>query len=122
VSKTRAVGTEEHLASRRVLVYVWDTSLRLLHPFMPFVTEVSPPGASPLTLSQALWQLSPHQGPSLMLSDWPKMGASELAVDKQAIRSFALLQAIVRTVRNTRAGELLSLCCHTHLPVSQSTR
>jgi len=37
-SKTR-VGTREAGPSRRVLVYVFDTCLRLLHPYMPFVTE-----------------------------------------------------------------------------------
>jgi Anticodon-binding domain of tRNA ligase len=47
-------------ASRRVLVYVWDTCLRLLHPFMPFLTE-------------ALWQLIPHTGESIMIADWPQL-------------------------------------------------
>ena len=47
------------LASRRVLVYVWDTCLRLLHPFMPFLTE-------------ALWQQIPHRGDSVMMVDWPQ--------------------------------------------------
>lgn len=49
--------------ARRVLVYVWDTCLRLLHPFMPFLTEV-------------LWQLIPHEGESIMLADWPQMVAN----------------------------------------------
>ena len=51
-------------ASRRVLVYVWDTCLRLLHPFMPFLTE-------------ALWQLIPHKGESIMVADWPQLEESE---------------------------------------------
>ena len=51
-------------ASRRVLVYVWDTCLRLLHPFMPFLTE-------------ALWQLIPHSGDSIMVADWPQLEDSE---------------------------------------------
>jgi valyl-tRNA synthetase len=44
--------------ARRVLTYVFDTCLRLLHPFMPYVTEV-------------LWQQLPHQGPALMMAPWP---------------------------------------------------
>lgn len=46
-------------AARRVLVYVFDTCLRLLHPFMPFVTEI-------------LWQQLPHLGPSIMVAPWPQ--------------------------------------------------
>jgi valyl-tRNA synthetase len=34
-------SSDEAKMARRVLVYVFDTCLRLLHPFMPFVTEVS---------------------------------------------------------------------------------
>jgi Anticodon-binding domain of tRNA ligase len=56
-------------ASRRVLVYVWDTCLRLLHPFMPFLTE-------------ALWQLIPHTGESIMIADWPQLeDSAPLPVD-----------------------------------------
>lgn len=42
-----------------VLEYVFETSLKLLHPFMPFITE-------------ELWQKLPHQGISIMLTPWPK--------------------------------------------------
>ena len=49
------------LAARRTLVYVLDSCLRLLHPFMPYVTE-------------EIWQRLPHEGPSLMVADWPQMG------------------------------------------------
>jgi len=88
--------------SRRVLVYVWDTCMRLLHPFMPYLTET-------------LWQLIPHDGESIMLADWPQMRASDdadrpgseaetaLALDPQAIKDFGTLQALVYSVRNARA-------------------
>jgi valyl-tRNA synthetase len=43
-SKTRMVGdassAETQARTRRVLTYVFDTCLRLLHPFMPYVTEI----------------------------------------------------------------------------------
>lgn len=42
-----------------VLEYVFKTSLELLHPFMPFITE-------------ELWQRLPHEGKSIMLAKWPK--------------------------------------------------
>ncbi|MEK7616537.1 MAG: valine--tRNA ligase [Patescibacteria group bacterium] len=43
-----------------VLEYVFRTSLELLHPFMPFITE-------------ELWQKLPHEGKSIMVSKWPKI-------------------------------------------------
>ena len=54
-SKARAYGDDvaAAAATRAVLVYTLDTVLRLLHPFMPFVTE-------------ELWQAIPHQGEILL--------------------------------------------------------
>ena len=46
--------------ARRTLVYVLDSCLRLLHPFMPYVTE-------------ELWQRLPHHGESLMVAPWPQL-------------------------------------------------
>lgn len=53
----------ESAKNRRVdaqptLEYVFKTSLELLHPFMPFITE-------------ELWQKLPHQGKSIMITKWP---------------------------------------------------
>ena len=82
--------------ARRVLVYVWDTCLRLLHPLLPFATE-------------ALWQLIPHRGDSLMVAAWPAAASSSspsfepLPVDQNALAAFASLQALVRALRNARA-------------------
>lgn len=45
--------------SQPVLEYVFRTSLELLHPFMPFITE-------------ELWQRLPHEGESIMISQWPE--------------------------------------------------
>ncbi len=42
-----------------VLEYVFRTSLELLHPFMPYITE-------------ELWQKLPHKGESIMITSWPK--------------------------------------------------
>ena len=49
---------ERRAKAQPVLEYVFKTSLELLHPFMPFITE-------------ELWQKLPHQGESLMLANWP---------------------------------------------------
>ena len=104
ISKTRlyegAGGGEagEVAAARRVLVYVLDTSLRLLHPYMPYVTE-------------QLWHHLPRADASddqvahsLMLADWPQMDDSEpLVVDEPAISTFECLQSLTRSIRNARA-------------------
>jgi len=84
--------------TRKVLLYVWETCLKLLHPFMPFLTE-------------SLWQLLPHTAgaaDSIMVSQWPlpySKGAPQagLPVDLEALRLFGSFQAAVRAVRNARS-------------------
>ncbi|CAM9720753.1 unnamed protein product [Ectocarpus fasciculatus] len=83
-------GEARARSSRRTLVYVFDTCLRLLHPFMPFVTE-------------ALWQQLPRTGEALMVAPWPKVDDAPLAVDELAIRRFEAVQSLVRSVRNAKA-------------------
>jgi valyl-tRNA synthetase len=67
---------------------VLDTSLRLLHPIMPFLTE-------------ELWQRFPHTGAYLATSHWPLVDAERL--DPRAERDMAMLQELVVKVRNVRA-------------------
>ncbi len=69
-----------------VLVYVFERALRLLHPFMPFVTE-------------AIWQYLPHEGEALIVAAWPAPGAPDAAVEEQ----FSRVMDIVRGIRNVRA-------------------
>jgi valyl-tRNA synthetase len=73
-------------ATQQVLVYVLDQTLRLLHPYIPFVTE-------------AAWQHLPHQGDALMLAPWPTAGAT----DEAAEADMNLLMTMIRTVRNARS-------------------
>ncbi len=93
ISKRR-IGSDDPVAAqqaRRTLVYVLDACLRLLHPFMPFITE-------------ELWQRLPHEGDSLMIAPWPqRVGAAALPVDVEALVQFASLQELTRAVRNARA-------------------
>ena len=85
---------EEAQATRQVLAYVLEQSLRLLHPFMPMVTE-------------AIWQNLPQIGgnlqdasKALMTRSWPQpTGLLNSAADE----TFARIQEIVRTVRNARS-------------------
>ena len=79
---------EDRRAARWVAWKVLDGILRLLHPFMPFVTE-------------ELWQALPHDGECLATAAWPK--ARRAWFDAEAERQIAFLQEIVVAVRNLRA-------------------
>lgn len=91
IAKTRLTSddADAQRRTRATLVYVMDTCLRLLHPFMPFVTE-------------ALWHRFPRDGSTeraLISAAWPSGGL----VDHDAIRRFERLQALVGRIRNARA-------------------
>ena len=90
LTKARLYGENEKskLAAQKVLVYVLDQFLRLLHPFMPFITE-------------EIWQAIPHEGKFLMLSDWPKYDES-LNFGAEAAHMESVMNAI-RSIRNRRA-------------------
>ena len=72
----------------KTLVYVLDNSLRLLHPYMPFVTE-------------EIWQHLPHEGDTLMLAQWPEPNAKR--DDETAEEEMGTLMEVVRGIRNIRS-------------------
>ncbi|MHB1611774.1 MAG: valine--tRNA ligase [Sulfobacillus sp.] len=72
----------------RTLIDVASSAFKLLHPFMPFVTE-------------ELWQALPHVGESIMVASWPEKRPVDF--DMQAERTFSRFQEVVRSVRNLRA-------------------
>ena len=90
LTKARLYGENEKskLAAQKLLVYVLDQFLRLLHPFMPFITE-------------EIWQAIPHEGKFLMLADWPKYDES-LNFGAEAAHMESVMNAI-RSIRNRRA-------------------
>ena len=71
-----------------VLVYVLDQMLKLLHPFMPFITE-------------EIWQSLPHEGEALMIAKWPEF-REELAFRSEEDQMESVMNAI-RAIRNRRA-------------------
>ncbi|XP_042943361.1 valine--tRNA ligase, chloroplastic/mitochondrial 2 isoform X2 [Carya illinoinensis] len=73
--------------AQAVLLYVFENILKLLHPFMPFVTE-------------ELWQALPQRKEALMVSPWPQ---TSLPRHANSIKKFENLQALIRAVRNARA-------------------
>jgi valyl-tRNA synthetase len=82
-------------STHALLVHVLEVSMRLLHPFMPF-------------LSEEVWQRLPHESgaPSLSVAPWPQLPAEYST--PSAERDFALLQEVVRTARNLRAEAQLA--------------
>ena len=72
----------------KVLVYVLDQTLRLLHPFMPFITE-------------QIWQSIPHQGDALIVADWP-VYSDALNFEAEEAQMESVMNAI-RAIRNRRA-------------------
>lgn len=74
--------------TRSILAYVLDNTMRLLHPFMPFITE-------------EIWQSLPHEGESITVAKWPEV-RPELT-NKEAANEMRLLVDIIRSVRNIRA-------------------
>mgnify|MGYP001058650605 CR=1 FL=1 len=92
IESTKVVlnGTDEaqKAAARQTLVYTLERSLRLLHPFMPFLTE-------------ELWQHLPHAGESIMIAPWPE--ADRANIDEAAVAEYEFMMEAVRAVRNARA-------------------
>ncbi|HET8772920.1 MAG TPA: valine--tRNA ligase [Thermoanaerobaculia bacterium] len=79
---------DDRKLAKRVLLEVLDRSLRLLHPFMPFVTE-------------EIWQKLDGVEPSIMIAPYPV--PEEVLEDPDAERLMNAVRAIITTVRNVRA-------------------
>ena len=80
--------TERKQTAMQVLVYVLDQVLRLLHPFMPFITE-------------EIWQSIPHDGDALIVAQWP-VYREDLAYKSECSLMESVMEAI-RAIRNRRA-------------------
>ena len=84
--KVRLYAEQPDPVVPQTLAYVLERTLRLLHPFMPFVTE-------------ELWQHLPHPGESLIIAPWPEPGpAFQAEAD-----DFRAIQEVVREIRNARS-------------------
>ena len=74
--------------SKAVLVYVMSGTLKLLHPFMPFITE-------------EIWQTLPHEGDSIMISEWPVY--DEKLSFRAEEQEFERVMTAIKAIRNRRA-------------------
>ena len=81
-------GGEAAAQAKDVLIYVLSETLKLLHPFMPFITE-------------EIWQTLPHTGDTIMLSPWPVFNEA-LCYDEDEKHMDIIMEAI-RAIRNRRA-------------------
>mgnify|MGYP001856959661 FL=1 len=90
IAKVRLNGAdaEEADTARRVLVYALTQALKLLHPFMPFITE-------------EIYHALPGTGESIMIEQWPEFtDALDFAADEA---DFEKLMDYIKAVRNPRA-------------------
>ena len=90
ISKIRLNSGDEKAAqtARDMLVYIMSNTLKLLHPFMPFITE-------------EIWQTLPHEGESIMISEWPVYEDEyDFSVEEQEMDR---IMEAVRAIRNRRA-------------------
>ncbi|MGN7359876.1 valine--tRNA ligase [Paenibacillus sp. SAF-054] len=89
-SKLSLYGEDEAAknTTKSVLSYVLDRTLRMIHPFMPFISE-------------EIWQHLPHQGESITLASWPEFDPA--LENAEAAREMSLLMDVIRSVRNIRA-------------------
>ncbi len=90
VSKPRLYGKEnnrDRMLVQHILWYVLQRTMQLLHPFMPFITE-------------EIWQHLPHDGETIMTSQWPQSDAS--MIRPQAVSDMNTIMNIVKAIRNIR--------------------
>jgi valyl-tRNA synthetase len=90
ISKIRLNSGDEKAAqnARQVLVWCMSSTMQLLHPFMPFITE-------------EIWQALPHSGESIMISKWPEYDENHCF--PEAAEEMRKIMEAVRAVRNRRA-------------------
>jgi valyl-tRNA synthetase len=84
------------------LARILDMSLRLLHPFTPFVTEELWGYLRKAILDSSITNLASDWPDALIMARWPEPRESE-ASDESTLTDFALIQEIVRSIRNLRA-------------------
>lgn len=89
LAKTRLMAKEEtSVGARQVLVWTFTSILKLMHPFMPYITE-------------EIWQTMPHEGEALMVADYPQY--NEKYAYPQAETEMHRIMEVIRAIRNRRA-------------------
>ncbi len=79
---------EERATAQYVLCEVLGSAMKLLHPYMPFITE-------------EIWQHLPHEGKSIMLANWPI--CDDTLIDTHAEIGMTAIMETIKAIRNMRA-------------------
>ncbi|WP_320046171.1 valine--tRNA ligase [uncultured Ilyobacter sp.] len=91
MAKVRLYNAEDEVSKKTAQYVLWtilESSLRLLHPFMPFLTE-------------EIWQKLGADGKTIMLESFPL--CQEELVDEESEKAFEYIQTVISSVRNIRA-------------------
>ncbi|MGI5936729.1 MAG: valine--tRNA ligase [Oscillospiraceae bacterium] len=90
ITKPRLGGEDQEtkINAQKVLLFVLTEVLKLLHPFMPFITE-------------EIWQALPHEGEALIIEKWPEYGQELSFPEEEA--AFEMVMDAIRAIRSTRA-------------------
>ncbi len=109
IAKIRLNSENEATARnvRQVLVWVMSGTLKLLHPFMPFITE-------------EIWQSLPHEGAAIMVSSWPEYD-EKLSFPQASLEMRRIMDAI-RAIRIRRSEMNVPPSRKTHLYVATSSQ
>ena len=83
-----AKGTEDNLVAQNVIAWVLSNTMKLLHPFLPFITE-------------EIWLALPHTGDSIMISSYPQTDPALDFPEDEA--SMDRIIGLIKAVRNRRA-------------------
>lgn len=78
----------ERATAQHVICEVLGSAMKLLHPYMPFITE-------------EIWQCLPHQGSSIMVASWPQ--CEEKLIDDEAEAGMVSIMEAIKAIRNMRA-------------------
>ena len=81
-------NAEERATAQHVICEVLSSSMKLLHPYMPFITE-------------EIWQCLPHEGDSIMVAAWPE--SDEQLFDAEAEAAMNAIMEAIKAIRNMRA-------------------
>ncbi len=104
LTKPRLNGEDEarKLSAQKVHLYVLTEILKLLHPFMPFITE-------------EIWQSLPHEGEALMIESYPQYSeALDFTADEM---QFEAVMNAIRAVRARRSEMNVPPSRKTHLHI-----
>jgi valyl-tRNA synthetase len=107
LTKPRLNGDDEqaNISAQKVLLYVLTEILKLLHPFMPFITE-------------EIWQALPHEGEALMIQRYPEYDESLAFPEDEA--NFETIMTAIKAVRSRRSEMNVPANKRPHLIIATS--